>query len=88
MLVVKKNHIRGDRDWEHTQYSGASFSEGFLRSPPATNCCSAGLNLTGPVRVPFLFFRLSALRQFLPAACQWIPFSFRNGPYFLSVSMM
>jgi hypothetical protein len=55
VLVVKKNHIRGDRDWEHTQYSGASFAEGFLRSPPATNCCSAGLNLTGSVRVPFLF---------------------------------
>ena len=70
MPILQKNHIRGDRDWEHTQYSVASFAEGFLRLPPATNCCSAaGLNLTGPVRVPSLSSRLSALRQFRRAAC-------------------
>ncbi len=59
MPILQKNHIRGDRDWEHTQYSGASFAEEVSPLASRTNCCSAaGLHLTGSIRVPSLFSRL------------------------------
>ena len=71
MPILQKNHIRGDRDWEHTQYSGASFAEGVspLASRNQLRFRRRPLNLTGPVRIPSLFARLSALRQLLPSAC-------------------
>ena len=73
MPILQKNHIRGDRDWEHTQAQrgGASFAEGVspLASRNQLRFRRRPRNLTGPVRIPSLFARSSALRQLLPSAC-------------------